>query len=150
MGLLEYLDARGGKEDLFRIATETGQEFGQVILIVKAAEMLDFVDTPKRAVVLAPDGERFVKANSAERKAIWKEQLLKLRLFREIYQSIQRQPDGETGKEFVLEKIVLALPTENWDKTFETMIRWSRFGELLTYDEDTEKVHLKKKELVQD
>src|SRR5207253_120529 len=48
IGLLEYLDARGGKEGLFRIAADTNQEFGRVIGIVIAAEMLDFVDTPKQ------------------------------------------------------------------------------------------------------
>src|SRR6185295_14619552 len=64
VGLAEYLDARGGKEDIFRIAAETRREFGDVIMIVKAAEMLDVVDTPKRAVVLSPEGHRFVKSNS--------------------------------------------------------------------------------------
>ena len=56
-GLLEYLDARGGREDVYRIAGDTNREFGQVINVVKAAEMLDLVDTPKRMVVLEPDGK---------------------------------------------------------------------------------------------
>ena len=38
LGLLEYLDARGGTDDLFRIAAETNREFGRVITVVKAAE----------------------------------------------------------------------------------------------------------------
>src|SRR5205823_6553693 len=48
VGLLEYLDARGGKEDVFRIAADTNREFGRTITVVKAAELLDFVDTFKR------------------------------------------------------------------------------------------------------
>src|SRR5262249_13211514 len=68
VGLLEYLDARGGRQDVFRIAADTTRPFDQVIRVVRAAEMLDFIDTPKRMVVLAPDGVRFVKARAEERK----------------------------------------------------------------------------------
>src|SRR5512132_4290487 len=63
IGLLEYLDARGGREDVFRIAAETDREFGALISVVNAAELLDFVTTPKRTVVLAPLGEKFVRAS---------------------------------------------------------------------------------------
>ena len=43
-GLLEYLDARGGKEEIFRIASDTNQEFGRMINIVEAAELRAAVD----------------------------------------------------------------------------------------------------------
>src|SRR5947209_1585012 len=80
IGLLEYLDARGGREDVFRIAADTHQEFGRVLEVVEAAEMLNFVDTPKRQVVLDTTGQRLLKAEPAGRQAIWREQLLKLKL----------------------------------------------------------------------
>jgi ABC-type multidrug transport system fused ATPase/permease subunit len=62
VGLLEYLDVRGGREDIFRIAADTNSEFGRVLSIVEGAELLDFVDTPKRMVVLEPEGQKFVRA----------------------------------------------------------------------------------------
>jgi NitT/TauT family transport system ATP-binding protein len=142
VGLLEYLDAREGKEDIFRISQETGKEFGRVILVVKAAELLDFVDTPKRMVVLSIDGRRFVKGNQEERKNLWKEQLLKLRLFRDVYHLLIKQPDKEISKDVVLEKIAIALPEENWEVTFSTLVRWGRFGKLFHYDDATEKLYL--------
>ncbi len=142
IGLIEYLDARGGKDDLFKIASDTGQEFGRVILVVKATEMLDYVDTPRRLVQLSSDGQRFVKANQQERKMIWIEQLLKLRLFREVHHLIERQREKGADKDLILEKIVMALPTENWEKIFETLVRWARFGNLFTYDESSEKFRL--------
>jgi NitT/TauT family transport system ATP-binding protein len=135
VGLLEYLDARGGREDLFRIAADTGRRFDQVIRIVAAAELLGFVDTPKRLVVLDTLGRQFLKANAEERKTIWREQLLKLELFREIYNALQRQPDHTLDRDFVLETIILRLPEENYERIFQTFIRWARFGNLLAYDE---------------
>jgi NitT/TauT family transport system ATP-binding protein len=141
-GLLEYLDARGGKEDIFRIANETHQEFWRIILIVKAAEMLDFVDTPKRFVVISSDGLSFVKAGIEERKVIWRKQLLKLKIFQDVLACIERQEEHHMSKDLVLEKIVFAFPNENWEKMFETLVRWARFGNLFSYDEQSERLFL--------
>ncbi len=145
VGLLEYLDAREGKEDVFRIATETEREFGEVIKVVKALELLDFVDTPKRLVVLTPDGLRFVKATSQERQNIWKEQLLKLRLFKQVNEMLAKHPRARLDADLVQEIIIFNLPTENYQKTFETFIIWSMYGNLFAYDTDTRKIFYPRK-----
>jgi NitT/TauT family transport system ATP-binding protein len=140
VGLLEYLDARGGREDLFRIGAETHREFGRVMTIVKAAEMLDLVDTPKRLVVPTSTGHRFVKGAAEERKMIWREQLLKLHLFREVHEAAVRAPSATLDGSFVLETIILRMPEENYEKVFETFIGWARFGGLFTYDDTTQRL----------
>jgi NitT/TauT family transport system ATP-binding protein len=145
VGILEYLDARGGKEDVFRIATETDKEFGDIIKVVKAAELLDFVDTPKRMVVLTADGQRFVKATSQERQNIWKEQLLKLRIFKQVNDMLTKHPRKKLDAELVQEIIIFNLPHENFEKIFETFIRWTHFGNLFAYDEDTKKIFYPRK-----
>ena len=141
-GLLEYLDARGGREDIFRIAADTHYEFGRILAIVEGAELLDFVDTPKRMVVLEPLGKRFIHATPDEQKAIWRDQLHKLRLFALINATLQRLPDHEVDRDFVLETLVLRLPEENCEKQFQIFIGWARFGNLFAYDESTEKITL--------
>jgi NitT/TauT family transport system ATP-binding protein len=146
VGLLEYLDARGGKEDLYRIAADTHIEYGYMLNIVKAAEMLDFVDTPKRLVVLEPEGQRFVKASPEDRKPLWREHLLRLRLFHELHQVLVRQPRHEIEKGFVLETIILNMPQENYERVFHTLMGWARFGELFDYDDVTEMVSLHESE----
>jgi NitT/TauT family transport system ATP-binding protein len=140
VGLLEYLDARGSKEDLFRIAQDTGQEFGQVIRVVKGAEMLDFVDTPKRAVVLTEAGQRFVKATPEGRTTVWREQLMTLKLFQSIKNTIEKSPDKIVEKELVLETIIFEMPQENYEIVFDTLVGWARYGELFSYDEATERL----------
>ncbi len=145
VGILEYLDAREGKEDVFKIATETEREFGVILKVVKAAELLDFVDTPKRQVVLTPDGQRFVKATSQERQNIWKEQLLKLRLFKQVNDMLAKHPRARLDADLVQEVIIFNLPNENFEKTFEIFIHWARFGNLFAYDEDTQKIFYPRK-----
>ena len=135
VGLLEFLNAHGGKDEIFRIAREIGREFGHVIAVVQAAEMLDLVDTPKRMVVLTATGTRFLAASPHERKSLWRERLLTLSIFKEIASVLARQPGHSVDRDFVLETIVLRMPTENYAKIFETLVRWARFGNLFTFDE---------------
>jgi NitT/TauT family transport system ATP-binding protein len=142
VGLLEYLDARSGKQDLFRIASDTHREFGRMMSIAKAAEMLEFVDTPKRLVVLESVGKQFLEADPEQRKQVWREQLLKLQLFREVYEVLQRQASHEVEREFVLETIIMRLPQENYERVFDTFIRWGRFGDLFSYSEESDTVSL--------
>jgi NitT/TauT family transport system ATP-binding protein len=142
VGLLEYLDARGGREDVFRIAADTNREFGRVLAVVKAAEMLDLVDTPKRLVVLDRDGERFVKADADGRQAIWRERLLRVGLFRTLADVLRREARHEVDRLFVLETIILNLPQEDYEKVFQTFIAWARYGNLFAYDEAAQTVSL--------
>jgi NitT/TauT family transport system ATP-binding protein len=140
VGLLEYLDARGGREDLFRIAHDTGRQFGQMIEIVEAAELLEFVDTPKRMVVLDAAGRKYLAAKPEDRAAVWRDQLLKLKLFRDVADALKRTPGEPVPKMFVLETLVLHLPQEDYEQQFETFVQWTRFGDLFTYNEATEEI----------
>ena len=113
-----------------------------MISIVKAGEMLDLVDTPKQSVVLTNEGRRFVRADFDARKAIWREQLLKLYFFREIYDLLRADPDHEINTEVIHDRITRAMPHERYETVFETMVRWARYGNLFAYDEDTERLSL--------
>ena len=142
VGLLEYLDARGGREDVFRIAGDTHRDFGSLMTVVNAAELLDLVDTPRRTVMLAPDGVRFVRATADERKVLWRERLLQLQLFRQVQQALEKEPRHRVDREFVLELVALNMPSENYDALFETFVGWARFGDLFWYDEETDHLGL--------
>ena len=90
-------------------------------------------------VLLEPEGQRFLKAETAgKRKAIWRERLLKLRLFSELAGVVQRQGDEGVESSFVMETLALSLPDENLERTFDTIIEWGRFGGLFEYDEARE------------
>jgi cobalt-zinc-cadmium resistance protein CzcA len=142
IALLENLHQRGGEEDLVRLTDETHREFARMIFTVKAGELLGFIDTPGPLVVLTETGRRFVEGNAEERKTLWREQILTLGLFREIHEVLQRQPDRAVDADFVLETIVTRMPHENYEKVFNTLVRWARFGELFIYDEANQRITL--------
>ena len=140
IGLLEYLRTHGDEEDIVRFTEATNRVFARVVLIVKAAELLGLVDTPMQMVVLTNQGRRLADANADDRKAVWREQLLKLRLFKEVYEVLQRQPDHIVESDFVLETIVTRMPYENYEEQFNTLIVWARYGELFSYDKATHRI----------
>ena len=142
VGLLEYLEAHGGKDEIFEMSANLHLEFGRVIAVTKGAEILGFVDTPKEDVVLMPLGWQFVRAGAEERKVIWRAQLLNIKIFRDLYARLQQHPDEPIPADELKEMIILALPHENYEVMFDTVVRWARFGNLFAYDEDTEKITL--------
>ena len=126
----------------FHIASDTDREFGRVIAVAKAAEIFDLVDTPKRMVVLSTDGRTFVAANAQKRRELWREKLLAQRLFRDVRALLERQPDKELDGELVQELIILNMPREDYEETFQTFLRWARFGELFHFNEQTGRLSL--------
>jgi hypothetical protein len=140
-GLLEYLDAHGGQGDVSNIAADTNRDFCRLLIVAKAAELLNFVATQQRQVVLEHEGSRFVKASRADRKAIWRDRLLQLRLFR-VTQEMLRREGGPHDSEVVQETLILNLPEENYEKEFATFVNWASYGDLFAYDEKTGQISM--------
>ena len=144
LGLLSILQDHPELDNIYDIANEIGKEYSETITLLKAAEILEFVDTPKDEVRFTELGKKFINADSDTRKQIFAEQVRKLRLFHIIlaYLEIQEEIDRET----VMKDIAAALPYENPEKILETMIAWGRYAGLMDYDTNTEMVIRPEKE----
>jgi len=142
IGLLEYLLNRRSEEDIFRIAADTGKEFGTMIGIVRAAELLDFVDTPKRQVVLTSEGKRFVSADGAMRHTIFRDRALEFGLFRHVRDILARQESKSVDREIVDELIIMHMPQEDHQKQFDLLVLWGTYASLFSYEPTTETISL--------
>jgi NitT/TauT family transport system ATP-binding protein len=136
IGLLEMLDDRGGEVNIFSFANELGLEFGHAIAVAKAAEMLDFVDTPRQRVLLMPLGREFLRADVNDRKIIWGKQLLTIRLFQIFKTMVELAGNRGIPKDSALAEIESLLPTENVNTIFEFLSTWGQYGELFRVDPD--------------
>ncbi|MBV8331060.1 MAG: nitrate/sulfonate/bicarbonate ABC transporter ATP-binding protein, partial [Verrucomicrobia bacterium] len=136
IGLLSILQDHPDLDNIYDLANEIGADFGEIISLVKAAEILEFVNTPKDDVQFTELGKKFVAADSDTRAKIFAEQVKKLRLFHIIlgYLEVQEEIDRDT----VMKDIATALPSENSEKILETMIAWGRYAGLMDYDTNTE------------
>ena len=141
-GLLELLDDRGGREDGYKIARDLNIRFGDLLKVMKAAEILGFVSTPAGDVVLEPLGKQFLEAAVNERKMLLREQLKKHGLFSYFIRLLRGQEDKSLSKEVVLEHLAMLLPSEKPERQFATMVEWGRYAELFGYNKDEDRFYL--------
>jgi len=136
------VDAAGGTADIFDLSVEIGKEFGKALALVKAAELLDFVDTPKHTVAMTPLGKRFLDAKVNERKRLLNQQLRTLHLFQRVCELLKSQENLAADEELMLEELAVWLPTERPQTMFKTIVRWGRYAELFGYNADERKLYL--------
>ena len=142
LGLLETLDDRGGREPMGRLAADLHIEFGELLSVVKAAEMLGLVSTPGSEVVLEPFGKATMELPMNEKKRTIREKIRKVPLFAAIETLLRRQEDSSLPKDIVLEELVMWLPDENPETMFKTIVNWGRYAELFGYDADEERLSI--------
>lgn len=143
IGLLEVLENFGGRQDVFVISKDINKDFGTTINIVKTAEILDFVTTPKHDVVLTKEGKEFLNSDINKRKEIIARKLLEIKLFEEFLKFVKENSEtGEIDKEKAIEFLASILPFEDPEKLFYTVVSWGRYAELLTYDDEEELVSI--------
>ena len=135
LGLMSILSDAPHLSNIYDISDEIGKEFGETIAILKAAEILDLIDTPKQEVRFTELGRKFVAADRLGKRAIFAEQVFKLRLFHIIIALLKEYEEVEAEK--VIKDIGSALPYDNPEKTFETMIAWGRYAGLMDYNAKT-------------
>jgi NitT/TauT family transport system ATP-binding protein len=142
IGLLEIIEDAKETINVFDLSARIGKEFGETIAIVKAAEMLDLVDTPKDDVLMTQAGWYFLAAPPPARKTFFRQAILKLRLFQMLTAHLAESPDGRVDADSVLEELATLLPYDHPAKLLETMIAWGRYAELIDFDQNTNAVYL--------
>lgn len=130
--------------NIYDISDEIGKEFGETIALVKAAEILELVETPKDEVRFTELGKRFVAADRETRHAIFSAQVFKLRLFHIIIALLEEYEEVDSAR--VIKDIGSALPYDNPEKTFQTMVAWGRYAGLMDFNARTGMVFVPKHE----
>jgi len=141
-GLLEILDDRNGHEDGYRLARDLNYDLGELLKVMKAAEILGLVETPSGDIVLLPLGKKFLEADINERKLILRERLREHGLFNYLIRLLKGQEDRSVTKELVLEHLVMLLPNEDPERLFSTIVNWGRFAEVFGYNRDEDRFYL--------
>jgi NitT/TauT family transport system ATP-binding protein len=142
IGLLESIEDAQETINVFDLSARIGKDFGDTIGIVKAAEMLDLVDTPKDDVLMTQTGWYFLAAPPPARKTLFRQAIMKLRLFQMLTARLAQAPDGRIDAGSVLEELGRLLPYDEPAKLLGTLIAWGRYAELIDFDQDVNVVHL--------
>jgi NitT/TauT family transport system ATP-binding protein len=138
LGLCELLDDHGGQEEVFALSRDLHMAFSELLLVVKGGEMLGLVETSKNDVVLTALGKEALGAGLQAKKALLKQQMLQLKVFRHIVKLLQAKPGQEVPAEVVVEELAVLLPQEQPRQLFTTLLNWGRYGEIFGYARDTD------------
>ena len=132
MGLVQML--RPEPESIFALATRLKKDFSTFLSVIKAAELIDLVETPGQSVRLTKAGIAFQKADPKQRKKMMHDLLLELKIFRHIYDKIEHADQKEITEEGVILDLVQFFPNERPKNLLKTLISWARYAELFSFD----------------
>ena len=121
--------------DVFDLAERLGKEFGAVVRVVKAAELLEFVRTPGQDVEITPLGKELVSSSTADQKRIVREQIMKLKIFELLIRLIKVQENQCLPSEELIRELQAALPHEKPRPLFRTLLSWGRYAEIISLDQ---------------
>lgn len=142
VGLLDIVRDQGGSADMFALSVQLGKEFGKLLKLTEAAEMLHFAETPGDVIALTKLGRALLDGDVNSRKNLIGQQLRLLGLFRHILDLLEKQPGHALDEDLVLEELAIRLPTERPQTMFRSVVRWGRHAKLLTYDATQHKLSL--------
>lgn len=142
IGLLESINQDGGSVDLFALSEEIGSDFGHTLYLVKSAELLNLVDTPKQKVILTDTARAIVNSDISTRKQILNVAFSKLNLVSIVDSYLKESDLSHLPIDDLIEKIQILLPKEDPDKIIAVLISWGRFTEHYGYSDDTKTLYL--------
>jgi NitT/TauT family transport system ATP-binding protein len=142
-GLLEFLNDRGGQEGLYHLAEELLMDVAALFPIMDEAVMLGFADSTQGDMQITPAGKAFAEADIATRKRLFREALLShVTLIQQIRNGLERKSDRAVPLEFFRNVLNERLSQEDVQRQLETALNWGRYGEIFTYDSQTDRLLL--------
>src|SRR5437667_5484938 len=102
-GLVEFVQTREGREDLYQIGRHLHMEVDDLLPIVEAADILGMAETEEGDLVLTPEGLRFAEAGVLEEKKVFRDQALAhIALLRKIVHTLEEAPGHTLPEEYFL------------------------------------------------
>jgi len=142
VGIVEMVSSEGGRVDTYALSQKLMKDSVQVLILAKAAELLDFVDTPRNQIVLTDQGRELARADINGRKRIVHRQMKQLKLTQLFHQKLSESADQSLLRDEALQAIQDWLPSENPESVLDTLLQWGRYGELFGYNDDTQQVYI--------
>jgi NitT/TauT family transport system ATP-binding protein len=142
-GLLEFLNDRGGREDMYHLAEELLMEVDDLFPIVDEAVLLGFADSTQGDVQITPAGKEFADADIGMRKKLFRDAVLShVTLIQQIRNALERKSDRAVPLEFFRDVLDKHFSQEDVERQLDTALNWGRYAEIFTYDSQTDRLLL--------
>lgn len=142
VGIIETIQSEGGAMDVFILSSDIRKDFGLTLYLVKAAELLGLVETPKQLVLLTKDGQAFVKGDINHRKKMLHDKFSQLLLVQKTTELLKENSSIRIPIDELKEKMSEWIPNEDPEKMIQTLIAWGRYAEYFGYNDNTKSIYL--------
>ena len=134
-GLLELLQDRGGKEDLYRLAGNLLMDAEDLFPIVEASALLGFATLQEGDVEITPEGRGFVDADILSRKTLFREAALRhVNILQQIDSILHAKTDHSIPEEFFYDILDEHFTQDEVQRQFDTAMNWGRYAEIFDFD----------------
>ena len=142
-GLLELVADKGGEEDMYHVADELQLEADNLLPIIEAATMLGFAKASEGDVKITPQGKTFLAADAQGQKAIFREaSLANVPILQQMHKALVNKSDHTIPLEFFHDLLDEHFSEDQTREQIETALIWGRWGEIFTYDPETDRLRL--------
>jgi NitT/TauT family transport system ATP-binding protein len=142
-GLLEILIDRGGKDDLYQLADELAMEVSDLLPIIEACALLDFIRVQEGDVEITPAGKAFAEADILTRKTLFRDAALQhVMLLRQIANALRAKSDRTLPDDFFSDVLDEHFSADEAERQLQTAVNWGRYAEIFDYDAKTGRLHL--------
>jgi NitT/TauT family transport system ATP-binding protein len=140
-GLLELLNDRGGRDDLYRVAEDLLMELDDLLPIVEAAVLLGFAKSDRGDIELTPAGKAFADAYIEKRTALFREAALAhVPLLQQMNMALSIKGDHTMPLEFYRDILDEHFAPNEVQKQIDTALYWGRYAGIFTYDSENDRL----------
>jgi len=142
-GLLELLQDRGGRDDLYRLADELAMDAEDLLPIVEACVMLGFATLKEGDVEITAEGKAFADADILKRKVLFREAALQhVAILQQIDNILRAKSDHSIPDEFFHDILDEHFSQDEVERQFETASHWGRYAEIFDVDSKSGRLFL--------
>lgn len=142
LGLVEAVDEVGGVADVATISKEVDMDLDRLGPILNGAELLGLVTIEDGDVRITDVSRKLLAASVRERKAILREIIDDVPVFKEIL-SMARQAGRPLGRQEILEVLAARVGSHQAEDLFKALVYWGRYVELLRYSSESEQLSVR-------
>jgi NitT/TauT family transport system ATP-binding protein len=142
-GLLELLQDRGGKEDLYRLSEDLIMDAEDLLPIVEASVLLGFATLKEGDVEITHEGAHFAEADILTRKTLFRQAALKhVMILQQIDVILHAKTDHSISEEFFYDILDEHFSQDEVERQFDTAMNWGRYAEIFDFDRESHRLVL--------
>jgi NitT/TauT family transport system ATP-binding protein len=140
-GLVEIVFGKGGRADIPDLAAELSIDVKDLLPLMDAAALLDFLRVSGADVEVTSTGREFTTADIQTSKRVFAQQVrTRAPLVRTICHALHDCPDGNLRAGFFLDILQQEFAPQDAQQQLDIAIGWGRYAELFDYNAHTDQI----------